>query len=264
MEKKISLLKTATDIEKKSDTKNKRKVGQSYKTLIRRFDEMCEKFKIDRASFENINGNVFFKEKPAILTGIMLEISADKKSLIYKLLKDSEAEITFEDLEIFLETVHNLLIEKGIGEDERASIMFSMDNIFRFKALQEIVRIHELIDKINENLCVSIYHSQLYYLKQLRQSLEAEVENSITITKQYAEDLAVLKQNLNEAIKHKKQNKNMTNKDNEEYDLTKMDYDTRDINVLHYLKKNPSANEDIEKKIKEKVEEIFRKHKESM
>lgn len=252
IEKRISLNAITTSIE--NESLNNSKDGESeisYKTIERRFKDFIKKCNVNIKELKDKNGEIYFDETEAIILKAILKESIDKNSFIYKLLKDKDTDISFNEIKIFMDNI-NEFMEGKISDDERSMFMSYLDQSLKYSVLMELHNIYNIIECLNLNMSTTIYTYHLSSLIKLREKLEYEfiinTVDSVRYVTQLAEVLELHKEISGE--------ENVTYDECEDIALEN-EYMQRDKDVKKFLEENPLIREHIEKKLNKKIDKIF-------
>ena len=245
---KKSLNAIATEIEMESiDDSDNGESQISYKTVERRFKEFIKINGLNIKELKDKKGEIYFEEKEAVILKAILKESIDKNSFVYKLLKDKDDDISFNQIKSFMDNINDFMVGK-ISDEEREYFMSYMDQSLKYSVLMEMHNIYNIIDCLNVNLSTNIYTYHLTSLIELRKKLEKEfIYNSVNAVKNMI--------NVSEILNFTKE------VSGESYDYGNdelaLEYAQRDIDLKKFLEESPLIKQHIEQKLNKKIEEIL-------
>ncbi|CEN26172.1 hypothetical protein [Paraclostridium sordellii] len=245
---KKSLNAIATEIEMESiDDSDNGESQVSYKTVERRFKEFVKINGLNIKELKDKKGEIYFEENEAVILKALLIESIDKNSFVYKLLKDKDDDISFNQIKSFMDNINDFMVGK-ISDEEREYFMSYMDQSLKYSVLMEIHNIYNIIECLNANLSTNIYGYHLNSLIELRKKLEKEfIYNSVEAVENMI--------NLSEILSFTKE------VSGEPYDYgddaVAWEYRQRDIDFKKFLEENPLIKQHIEQKLDKSVEEIL-------
>ncbi|WP_276703879.1 hypothetical protein [Romboutsia ilealis] len=245
---KKSLNAIATEIEMESiDDSDNGESQISYKTVERRFKEFIKINGLNIKELKDKKGEIYFEETEAVILKAILKESIDKNSFVYKLLKDKDDDISFNQIKSFMDNINDFMVGK-ISDEEREFFMSYMDQSLKYSVLMEMHNIYNIIDCLNINLSTNIYTYHLTSLIELRKKLEKEfIYNSVNAVNNMI--------NVSEIL-------NFTKEVSGEYhdygnDESALEYAQRDIDLKKFLEESPLIKQHIEQKLNKKIEEIL-------
>lgn len=245
---KKSLNAIATEIEMESiDDSDNGETQVSYKTVERRFKEFVKINGLNIKELKDKKGEIYFEENEAVILKALLKESIDKNSFVYKLLKDKDDDISFNQIKSFMDNINDFMDGK-ISDEEREYFMSYMDQSLKYSVLMEIHNIYNIIECLNANLSTNIYTYHLSILIELRKKLEKEfIYNSVRSVENML--------NLSELLNFTKD----ISGESYDYgdDAVGWEYRQRDIDFKNFLEENTLIKQYIEQKLNKPIEKIL-------
>ena len=202
------------------------------------------------------NGNMYFDEQEAVYVEAILKQLISQKGAAYSFSKKksipSEA-----DIHNMIQNVLEDIDETKITEDIIQRGVNFLDMIFQLSFRRKIRYCHELVDAVGLNLEPYLYTYQLLFTERLADFLLREVIRTATEAAIYCSDLAgilgINSDNLGDI--------SLGDLYGEPGDPIRREYEQRDTVAYNFLIKEPVIREYVEKKVGQKIEDIFQKSK---